>query len=139
MTAAQMYSPSTLAFMGDSVYSLLVRERLCDVNRPSGILHSMSVKLVNAKAQAEAFKVIESNLSEDEVSAYKRGRNMHVSSVPKNSSVADYHSATGLEALFGYLHLSGNKNRANELFGIIWEHFSDTLDIEVVRCAKKIT
>lgn len=134
---AQMLSPSTLAFMGDSVYSLLVRNALCEVNRPAGVLHSMSVKLVNARAQAEAFRLIEQHLSEAELDIYKRGRNAHVSSVPKNSSVADYHSATGLEALFGYFYLSGNMDRANQIFSIIWEHFSDTLFIEVFRNDKK--
>ena len=131
-----LFSPSTLAFMGDSVYSLLVRERLCAVNRPSGALHSMSVKLVNANAQAEAYKVIEGMLSETEIDIYKRGRNPHVSA-PKNASVADYHSATGVETLFGYLYLSGNDARIKELFDIIWSHFSDKLFNEVVLCDKK--
>ncbi len=112
-------SPGVLAFVGDAYYGLLVREKLALVNRPSGELHSASVKLVKASAQANAFRTIEDSLSEKEISVYKRGRNSHVNSIPKNASVGDYHSATGLEALFGYLHLSGNDERAKELFDII--------------------
>ena len=70
-------SPSTLAFMGDAVYGLLVREKLCSVNRPSGELHAMSVKYVSATAQEEAFSVISDLLSEEEMAVFKRGRNFH--------------------------------------------------------------
>ena len=114
-------SPSTLAFMGDAVYGLLVREKLCEVNRPSGELHSMSVKYVSATAQDEAFSVISELLSEDEMAVFKRGRNFHTSNTPKSSSAKQYHTATGLETLFGYLYLSGANQRLAELFEIIWE------------------
>lgn len=117
-------SPGTLAFVGDAYFGLLVRERLAEINRPSGELHSKSVKIVNASAQAKSFKVIEPILTEKELSVYKRGRNSHVNSIPKNSSVGEYHSATGLEALFGYLRLSKQEERANELFNIIWDNFN---------------
>lgn len=116
-------SPGTLAFVGDAYFGLLVRERLAEINRPSGELHSKSVKIVNASAQAKSFKVIEPVLTEKELSVYKRGRNSHVNSIPKNSSVGEYHSATGLEALFGYLRLSKQEQRAIELFNIIWDNF----------------
>ncbi len=134
---AELLSPSTLAFMGDAVYEQFVRERVCAVNRPSNSLHSLSVKLVNASAQAAAFKVVEPMLSEFEIDIFKRGRNMHVSNVPKNSSPSDYHAATGLEVLFGYLHLSGKSERACELFDVIWNYFSDTLNLEVLSNEKK--
>ena len=113
-------SPSTLAFMGDAVYGLLVREKLCHVNRPSGELHSMSVKYVSATAQDEAFSVISELLSEDEMAVFKRGRNFNTSNTPKSSSAKQYHTATGLETLFGYLYLSGKTERLNELFEVIW-------------------
>ena len=113
-------SPGTLAFVGDAYFGLLVRTRLAEINRPAGELHSQSVKLVKASEQAKGFEIIESELSEKELSVFKRGRNAHVHSIPKNSSVRDYHIATGLETLFGYLHLSGNDQRAEELFNIIW-------------------
>lgn len=116
-----LLSPGALAFVGDAYYGLLVREKLAEINRPSGELHALSVKLVKAGAQANAFKLIESELSEKELSVYKRGRNAHVNSIPKNASVGEYHSATGLETLFGYLRLSKQDERAEELFKIIWE------------------
>ncbi len=112
-------SPGTLAFVGDAYFGLLVRTRLAEVNRPSGELHSESVKLVKASAQAKGFEAIEEQLTEKELSIFKRGRNAHVNSVPKNASVRDYHIATGLETLFGYLHLSGEEPRAKELFEIM--------------------
>lgn len=116
-----LLSPGALAFVGDAFYGLLVREMLAEINRPSGELHSASVKLVKAGAQAEAFKIIEPLLGEEELAIYKRGRNTHVNSIPKNATVGEYHSATGVEALFGYLHLSDNDERARELFKVIAE------------------
>lgn len=118
-------SPGTLAFVGDAYFGLLVRTKLSEINRPAGELHTESVKLVKASAQAEGFSAVEESLSEKELSVFKRGRNAHVHSVPKNSSVRDYHIATGLEALFGYLHLSGQSERAEEIFSIIWSKVFD--------------
>ncbi len=113
-------SPLTLAFVGDSVYDLLVRQYLvCLANRPVKELNQMKVTLVNCKSQAESMKVIMDVLSEEETDVYKRGRNVKVNSASKHSSLADYHSATGLEALFGYLYLSGNTERIKELFMMI--------------------
>lgn len=120
-------SAGTLAFVGDAVYGLLVRQRLAKTNRPSGELHRLSVAFVNANSQADAFKVIEPILTEKELSQYKHGRNLHTNNVPKQSTVAQYHSATGLEALFGYLHLSGQFNRINELFELIWQSATENL------------
>lgn len=127
MLNPQQLSPLTLAFLGDGVYGLLVRERLCECSRPAGELHSRSVKFVNASAQAKGFKLIEPMLSEEEISIFKRGRNAHTSTTPKNSTNGEYHTATGLEALFGFLHLKGEKDRMNELFSVIWNAFSETL------------
>lgn len=121
MENANLLSPSVLAFVGDAVYTLYVRNMLATVNRPSGELHRLSVELVNATAQAKAYKIIEPHLSENEVSVFKRGRNFHTGNTPKSSTKADYHTATGLEALFGFLYLSGNTERADELFKIISE------------------
>ena len=120
-------SAGTLAFVGDPVYGLLVRQRLAQTNRPIGELHRLSVTFVNANSQAKAFKVIEPILTEKELSQYKHGRNLHTNNVPKQSTVAQYHSATGLETLFGYLHLSGQNDRINELFELIWQSASDNL------------
>lgn len=121
MDAIQL-NPSVLAFVGDGVYGLLVREKLADTNRRSGDLHSLSVRLVNATAQSKAYEIIKDDLDETEISVFKRGRNLHTNNNPKNSSKAEYHTATGLEALFGYLHLSGRQERAKALFEKIWEN-----------------
>ncbi len=115
-------SPLTLAFVGDGVYSLLVRERLAQTNRPAGELHRLSVKQVNARAQAGAAAFLEERLTEKEKSILKRGRNAHVGTVPKSVSVGEYHAATGLEALFGYLYLCGQAERMRELFRMICEN-----------------
>lgn len=120
-------SAGTLAFVGDAVYGLLVRQRLAETNRPIGELHRLSVTFVNANSQAEAFKIIEPLLTEKEISQYKHGRNLHTNNVPKQSTVAQYHSATGLETLFGYLHLSGQFDRINELFELIWQSATQNL------------
>lgn len=122
MKNVSLLSPSVLAFVGDAVYGLLVRTQLALVNRPSGELHRLSVELVNAKAQSEAYKIIEPLLSETEIAVFKRGRNFHTSSSPKSSTKAQYHAATGLETLFGFLHLGGNTARAEELFTVIWKN-----------------
>ena len=124
MQNADMLSPSVLAFVGDAVYGLYVRKTLAEINRQSKDLHSLSVKLVNANAQAKAFEIIEPALSQKEISVFKRGRNFKTSTTPKHSTNAQYHTATGLETLFGYLYLSGNENRADELFKIIWDVLS---------------
>lgn len=121
MENTNLLSPSVLAFVGDAVYGLYVRTALAKVNRPSGELHRLSVKLVRASAQAEAFKLIEPTLSDNEISVFKRGRNFHTNSTPKNATNGEYHTATGLECLFGYLYLTGNSKRADELFEIIWK------------------
>ena len=126
MLKPQQHSPSTLAFLGDGVYELLVREKLCERDRPSGELHSRSVKLVNAVSQARAFHLIEPMLSEDELSVFKRGRNAHITP-PKSCTPGEYHTATGLEALFGYLYLSGESERINQLISVIWDDFSVNL------------
>jgi ribonuclease-3 family protein len=120
-------SPQTLAFMGDTVYDLLVRELLInEANRPVGQLNREKVKYVNCEAQAVSADYIMSGLSEDEIAVYKRGRNAFTKNTPKNLSVAAYHSATGLEALFGYLYLNGENERINELFSKCIEAVNNT-------------
>ena len=108
-------SPLTLAFVGDGVYELMVRETLaCQANRPNGMLHKLSVSKVRAEAQSAAMETLLPLLTEEETAVYRRGRNAHT---PRADS--DYHRATGLEALFGYLYLCGNIPRIRELFAAI--------------------
>ena len=119
-TKTDEISPLTLAFVGDGVYDLLVREHLVrKANRPVGELNKIKVSLVNCKSQAVFAKAIMGELTDKEMSIYKRGRNSAPKCTPKNGSVADYHSATGLECLFGYLHLNGETERINKLFNSI--------------------
>ncbi len=108
-------SPLTLAFVGDGVYGLMVRELLaCQANRPNGTLHKLSVSMVRAEAQSAAMDVLLPLLTEEEEAVFRRGRNAHTA-----RAGGDYHRATGLEALFGYLYLSGNTARCRELFAAV--------------------
>ena len=120
-------SPLALAFLGDAVFGLLVRERLLtDANRPAGKLHTESVKFVSAEAQYGAISNIMDMLSQDELAAFKRGRNAHTGRKPKHSSEAAYHYATGLETLFGYLYLEGKSERMRELFDNIYSFITES-------------
>jgi Uncharacterized protein conserved in bacteria len=106
-----------LAHIGDSVFELLVRTKLCmNEHRSAFDLHKSTVSIVNAVSQAKYAEKILPFLNEEEISVYKRGRNAKVNSIPKNASVAEYHKATGVEALFGWLYLNGKKDRIEELF-----------------------
>lgn len=116
------YSPLALAFLGDSVYELLVRERiLLAANLPAAKLHSLKVSRVCAEYQSKALEIILPLLSQKETAIVKRGRNATGNTVPKHSSTADYRRATALECLFGYLDLMGAKERIEELFKMIWD------------------
>ena len=113
-------SPLNLAFIGDCVYEMLVRETLVlNANRPVNDLHRESVKYVSAKAQTLAYDKIKDCLTEQETAIYKRGRNAKVGHNPKSASQGEYHIATGVEALFGYLYLTEQIQRIKELFQII--------------------
>ncbi|MBS5183755.1 MAG: ribonuclease III [Anaerotruncus sp.] len=113
-------SPLNLAFIGDCIYEILVREALvCEANRPVNELHRESVKYVSAKAQTEAYAKIKDMLTEEETAQFKRGRNAKVGHSPKSATDAEYHTATGIEALFGYLYLSGKTERIKQLFAAI--------------------
>ena len=117
---ARQYSPLALAFLGDSVYEILVREYLVrKANRPAAKLHEQKIQLVCAAFQAQAIDRLIPLLTEEETAVYKRGRNAN-NTVPRHTSAQDYHKATGLEALFGYLHLLGEQARLEELFAAIF-------------------
>lgn len=117
---ARQYSPLALAFLGDSVYEILVREYLVrEANRPAAKLHEQKIQLVCAAFQAQAIDRLIPLLTEEETAVYKRGRNAN-NTVPRHTSAQDYHKATGLEALFGYLHLLGEQARLEELFATIF-------------------
>ncbi len=117
---AHTYSPLTLAFLGDAVFELMVRSSITQkCNRPAGALHRESVRRVCARAQAAGYEQIRGLLTEEEESVFRRGRNASPSHSPKNASAQDYHYATGLEALFGYLYVKGDFQRLKALFSAI--------------------
>lgn len=116
---AKEYSPLTLAFMGDSVYELLVRNYLVsEGNCPVRSLNKRKVELVRCQAQAKALVHMWPALTEEEKEIAMRGRNAHVGHVPKSADIGDYHAATALEALFGYLFLEDNGYRLGQLFAL---------------------
>ena len=109
-----------LAHVGDGVFELMTRSMLCQQGHTAvGQLHRMTVERVKAQAQARAAEKLLPLLTEEELALYKRGRNAHVHGVPHNADVGDYHAATGLEALFGWLFLQGKLARIEELFAAI--------------------
>ena len=115
------YSPLNLAYLGDAVYTLLTRTRLVtQANRPTHALNKISNQKVKAAAQSANYYKIQQHLNEDELAVLKRGRNANPAQKAKNATFADYRNATGLEALFGYLYLSGQTARILELFDICW-------------------
>lgn len=109
-----------LAFIGDGVFDLLVREYLVKSGSARvGELNKAKVELVNCKSQAEMMQTLLPQLTGEETEIYKRGRNTKVNSASKHSTLSDYHTATGLEALFGWLYLSGEDARLRELFSLV--------------------
>lgn len=111
-----------LAHIGDGVYELLTRTMLCtDGNKKVTDLHKKTVAIVNAPAQAKAMEKLLPILNDEELALYKRGRNAKVNSVPHKADISQYHAATGLEALFGWLYLQGKTDRINELYAICVE------------------
>lgn len=124
---AAAFSPNILAFYGDSVYEVLVRRYVITRHQTNaGRLHELAVERVRAGYQSEAAAVIEPLLSEREADILRRGRNAGGISVPKSAKPSEYRKATALEALFGYLSLTGQDDRLEELFNKI----CDTLPLD---------
>ena len=124
MTKAQIDAISNLglAHMGDCVYEMLVRAYLCaEGNKTVAQLHKQTISMVKATYQAAFVDKMLPLLTEEEITYYRRGKNSHVHAVPKSATPAQYAKATGLEAMFGYLFLSGQKNRANEIFNLVMQ------------------
>ena len=113
----ELYSGLVLAYLGDAVYELMIRERIvARGNKQVNKLHREATRYVNAAAQAELIENVMDELTDEEKNIYRRGRNATSNTVPKNQSVGDYRKATGFEALVGYLYMTGNINRIEELF-----------------------
>lgn len=107
-------SPVVLAFVGDAVYSLFVRERLAaSSDKKTGELNELAIKEVKASAQAEFITEIMPLLTEEEAGVFRRARNTKKRSRSKSATVAEYNLSTGFEAVLGYLYLTGNFDRLN--------------------------
>ena len=128
MTQAQINQISMLglAHIGDGVYELMTRAALCeDGHTAVAELHQLATRRVNAPAEEDGWTLRSIHekllpaLTEEEAAIYRRGRNAHVNSVPRAANIGQYHAATGLEALFGWLYLQGKCERLNELFRLI--------------------
>lgn len=110
------YNIKTLAYMGDAVYELYVREHIVKNSREvASKLHQKTIKFVSAKAQEYIINKIYETLTEDEKEIYKRGRNASANTVPKNTDVVTYKKATGFEAVIGYLYFTGQNRRLKDI------------------------
>ncbi len=122
VTEVNRISMLGLAHIGDGVYELMTRTLLCREGHTAiGELHRLAVSRVRASAQAKAAEKLLPMLDEEETALYRRGRNARVHGVPQGADVGEYHAATGLEALFGYLYLLGRRERLNALFAALTE------------------
>ena len=109
-------SPLTLAFVGDCVYDLILRTVIVERHNASpNQLHREKSRLAKAPAQAEMAEALQEHLTQEEIAVYRRGRNAKSHTTAKNASVLDYRKATGLEALYGWLYLSGQEERLLQL------------------------
>lgn len=122
INSAKMLSPLVWAYVGDSVYELFIRTYLINnSNAKPHKLHIQSIKYVKAKAQADILKKISENLTEEEKDIVRRGRNTENHHVAKNSNVADYSQSTAFEALIGYLYLTKQDERLEEILNMCIE------------------
>lgn len=119
-------SPLALAFVGDGVFELLVRQRAVETTRlPLQKLHAMAVGYVSAHHQAAGLHAIEPLLTEQEAGVVRRGRNAEKASVSKHATREEYAASTALESLFGWLYLRNEQQRILELFDVIWQTLAE--------------
>ena len=110
------YNPVTLAYIGDTIYDLIVRSLIVgEGNASVNVMNRRAASIVKAEAQAKVHDAILPVLSEEEADILRRGRNAHKKTSSKNASISDYHKATGVEALIGYLYMTGNTERIIEI------------------------
>lgn len=122
---ASQYSPLSLAYLGDSVLDLMVKNRfVVSSNKQTYKYHKDVTAIVKAVNQAKFVDEIMSELSEEEIDIYKRGRNATTHSKAKNATMSEYRKATGLEALFGYLYLKGDNERIHTLVDKMVESYT---------------
>ena len=121
-------SSLALAHVGDAVFELLVRTRLCQHELTAERLHKKTVELVRASSQAAAARGIQDALTPQEQDVFRRARNTKAHRVPHGATPGDYALATALEALFGSLYLDGRGDRVAELFNLCWTHLPVSAD-----------
>ena len=110
-------NPLNLAFIGDAVWTILVREFFCQhTNFKNNNLHKLTTKFVKAVYQAKALDILQEDLTEDEKDISRRARNTKLNTISKNASLVEYKKATSFEAVIGYLYLLGNFDRLNLFF-----------------------
>ena len=116
----KLISPLVLAYVGDAVFEVYIRTKVVnDGFIKTSKLHTLATGFVKAKAQADAVDRIYERLTEEEQDIIRRGRNANSKTIPKNAEIADYKKATALEALIGYLFLSENFTRLDEIIKMI--------------------
>lgn len=121
------YSPLTLAYLGDCVYEIIIRTMLVyEGNSTVNKLHERASRLVKAKSQSDIIRLLEADLTEEEMTVFKRGRNAYSATRAKNATVSDYRRATGFEALIGYLYIQGSYKRIVELVKMGLERLKET-------------
>ncbi len=126
---ASLKSPLSLALLGDTVWDLLVRRELLDTQKHAGALHRAAIGRVNAHAQRLAMDALEPLLLPEEADIVRRGQNAHARhAAPKNQDPLDYSRATALEALVGYLYLSGQRQRLMALYRALTQPKEDVPD-----------
>ncbi len=132
---AKQYNPMALAYLGDAVYELMVRERLALTgNLPVGRMHEAALSYVKAGAQSAALIKISAMLTEEEEAVFRRGRNAKSNPGRRNIELSEYKCATGLETLFGYLHLQGKEDRLHEIF----EALCDVIEHKNTKTEEKV-
>ena len=125
-TDINTYNPLTLAFIGDSVYENIVRTMVVSKgNKSVNALAKDKNKLVNAKTQSRIAELLTDYYTEEEADIYRRGKNAKTANHSKSAAYSEYHRATGLEAVFGYLYLTGKLDRCLELFNTALEKLDD--------------
>ncbi len=122
------YSPLTLAYIGDAIYEIIIRTRLVtEANTQVNKLHKRASSLVKAHTQAEMITSLLKELTEEEQQIYKRGRNAKSVTMAKNATMKDYRTATGFEALMGYLYLNQQSDRMLQLIEMGIQNVKDTI------------
>ena len=115
-----IHNAKTLAYIGDALYELYIRKHLLEQGIQGARLHDETVKFTCAPGQSLMFEKIKPHLTDQEQTIFKRGRNSELSRKPRNAPLSVHRHASGLEALFGYLHLDGDTQRINQLFTIMF-------------------